>query len=322
MSPTEPPDEDEGQNEEIFGQENAATEYETTPQLTQGANSRDGEPDTNSDERPQELPEALREKRKADRHTANTKRRRTTGNISVDAVPPPRRSGRIHGLNYRDTLARPIEGEAIADDVRGLVSAVLSREAIQRFIEAVKHSKKPRAERARKPLDEIDLEDGDPAYRSIALRGRQLGYSEERTTFERIFARYDQLQYALGYQALKDERGYNKLPPNIVAEVCRMNGVKRETICARLKHGAGLLAFLPSSGEYLALAEERSREVLQRFHDELQGNRHFESICAVAMAWFEAVDQGKQFKHSEDINWDDLEEGEILERLQQLTATV
>ncbi|KAJ4178309.1 hypothetical protein NW767_014884 [Fusarium falciforme] len=335
MSPIEPLEEDEEQNEEILGQENAATEAETTPQLTQRANRRGGEPDTNSDERPQGLPEALREKRKADRHTANTKRRRTTGNVLVDAVPPPRRSGRIHGLNHRDTLERPIEGEAIADDVRGLVSAVLSREAIQRFVEAVKHSKKPRAERARKPLDEIDLEDGDPAYRPVALRGRQLNYSEERTTFERIFTRYDQLQYALGYQALKDERGYDKLPPNIVAEVCRMNGVSRETskkrnktgnkwnkVCARLRHGAGLLAFLPSSGEYLALAEERSRESLQRFHDELQGNDHFESICAVAIAWFEAVDQGKQFNHSEDVNWDDVEEGEILERLQQLTATV
>ncbi|KAJ4200334.1 hypothetical protein NW759_015911 [Fusarium solani] len=335
MSPPEPPGEDEGQNEEIFGQENAATEYETTPQLAQGVNRRDGEPDANSDERPQEPPEAPREKRKADRHTANTKRRRTTGNVFVDAVPLPRRSGRIYGLSHRDTLERPVEGEAIADDVRDLVSAVLSREAIQRFAEAVNHSKKPQAERARKPLDEIDLEDGDPAYRPIALRGRQLSYSEERTTFESIFIRYDQLQYALGYQALKDERGYDKLPPKIVTEICRMNGVSRETskkrnktgnkwnkVCAGLRHGAGLLAFLPSSGEYLALAEERSRESLQRFHDKLQGNDHFESICAVAIAWFEAVDQGKQFNHSEDVNWDDLEEGEILERLQQLTATV
>ncbi|KAF4990623.1 hypothetical protein FDECE_14287 [Fusarium decemcellulare] len=329
MSPTEPPEEDEGNDEESFGQENAA--IETTPQLTQGANSRDGEPDTNSDERPQELPEAPREKRKAGRHTANTKKRRMTGNI---AIPPPRMSERIQGLNHRGTLERPVEGEGVADDVRDLVSAVLSREAIQRFAEAVKHSKKPRAERARKPLDEIDLKDGNPALRSIALRGRQLSHGEERTTFERIFTRYDQLQYAQGYQALKDERGYDKLPPDIVAEVCRMNGVSRETskkrnktgnkwnkVCAKLKHGAGLLAFLPSSGEYLALAEEKRSESLRRFHDELQGNSHFESICAVAIAWFEAVDQGKQFKHSEDVNWDGLEDGEILETLQQSTAT-
>ncbi|KAM6512244.1 hypothetical protein FSOLCH5_009963 [Fusarium solani] len=260
MSPTEPPE--EGQDEEIFGQENAATEDETTPQLPQGVNRRDGELDTNSDERPQEPPEAPREKRKAGRHTANTKRRRTTGNVLVDAVQPPRRSGRIYGLNHRDTLERPVEGEAIADDVRDLVSAVLSREAIQRFAEAVNHSKKPQAERARKPLDEIDLEDGDPAYRPIALRGRQLSYSEERTTFERIFTRYDQLQYALGYQALKDERGYDKLPPNIVTEVCRMNGV----------------------------------------------------------TWFEAVDQGEQFMPSEDVDWDSLEEGDVLEALARLTA--
>ncbi|RTE69759.1 hypothetical protein BHE90_015859 [Fusarium euwallaceae] len=335
MSPTEPPEEDEGQTQETFGQENAATEYAALPQLTQGANRRDGELDTNSNERPQELPEAPREKRKADQHTANTKRQRTIGNVPVDADPLPRGRERLHGLNHRDTLERPMEDEAVADDVRDLVSAVLSREAIRRFAEAVKHSKKPRAERARKPLDEIDLEDGDPAYRPVALRGRQLNHSEERTTFERIFTRYDQLQYALGYQALKDERGYDKLPPNIVTEVCRMNGVSRETskkrnktgnkwnkVCARLRHGAGLLAFLPSSGEYLALAEERSRESLQRFHDELRGNDYFESICAMAVAWFEAVDQGRQFGHCEDVNWDDLEEGETLERLQQLTATV
>ncbi|KAJ4167377.1 hypothetical protein NW754_011192 [Fusarium falciforme] len=301
MSPTEPPE--EGQDEEIFGQENAATEDETTPQLPQEANRRDGEPDTNSDERPQEPPEAPREKRKADRHTANTKKRRTTRNVLVDAVPPPRRSGRIYGLNNRDTLERPVEGEAIADDVRDLVSAVLSREAIQRFAEAVKHSKKPQAERVRKPLDEIDLEDGDPAYRSIALRGRQLSYSEERTTFERIFTRYDQLQYALGYQALKDERGYDKLPPNIVTEVCRMNGRSS-----------------PSSGDYLALAEDGKGESLGRFHNELQGNDYFESICAVAIAWFEAVDQGKQFMPSEDVDWDSLEEGDVSEALERLTA--
>ncbi|RSL64887.1 hypothetical protein CEP53_003863 [Fusarium sp. AF-6] len=334
MSPTDPPEEDDGQPEESHGQENAATEYETTSQLPQGANSRDSEPDTNSDRTPQELPEVQREKRKADRQTANTKRRRTAGNVLVNAVPPPRRSGRICRLNHRDTRERLAEDSDIGNDVHELVSAVLSREAIQRFAEAVKHSKKPRAERSRKPLDEIDLEDGDPAFRPIALRGRQLSYGEERTTFERIFTRYDQLQYARGYQALKDERGYDKLPPSIVAEVCRMNGVSRETskkrnktgnkwnkVCGRLKDGAGLLAFLPSSGEYLALAEERSRESLQRFHDELQGNDGFESICAVAIAWFEAVDQGKQFNHSEDVNWDDLEEGEILETLQQLTAT-
>ncbi|RSL82140.1 hypothetical protein CDV31_016963 [Fusarium ambrosium] len=334
MSPTDPPEEDEGQNEEIYSQDNAATEYETTSQLPQGANGRDSEPDTNSDRRPQELPEVPREKRKVDRNIANTKRRRTTGNVLVDAVQPPRRSGRICRLNHRDTRERLAEDSDIGNDVHELVSAVLSREAIQRFAEAVKHSKKPRAERSRKPLDEIDLEDGDPAFRPIALRGRQLSYGEERTTFERIFTRYDQLQYARGYQALKDERGYDKLPPSIVAEVCRMNGVSRETskkrnkmgnkwnkVCGRLKNGAGLLAFLPSSGEYLALAEERSRESLQRFHDELQGNDGFESICAVAIAWFEAVDQGKQFNHSEDVNWDDLEEGEILETLQQLTAT-
>ncbi|KAL6353653.1 hypothetical protein LRP88_12966 [Fusarium phalaenopsidis] len=332
MSPTEPPE--EGQDEEIFGQENAATEDETMPQLPRGVNRRDGEPDTNSDERPQEPPEAPREKRKADQHTARTKKRRTTGNGLADAVPPSRRSEGVQGLKDRDTLERPAEGEATANDVRGLVSAVLGREAIRRFTEAVEHSKKPQAERARKPLDEIDLEDGDPAYRSIALRGRQLSYGQERTTFERILTRYDQLQYARGYQALKNERGYDKLPPDIVAEVCRMNGVSREAskkrnrtgnkwnkVCARLKHGAGLLAFLPSSGRYLDLAEEKSRESLQRFHKELQGNGHLESICAVAIAWLEAVDQGKQFKPSEDVDWDGLEEGEILETLRRLTAT-
>ncbi|KAL6359147.1 hypothetical protein LRP88_07364 [Fusarium phalaenopsidis] len=182
---------------------------------------------TNSDERPQEPPEAPREKRKADQHTARTKKRRTTGNGLADAVPPSRRSEGVQGLKDRDTLERPAEGEATANDVRGLVSAVLGREAIRRFTEAVEHSKKPQAERARKPLDEIDLEDGDPAYRSIALRGRQLSYGQERTTFERILTRYDQLQYARGYQALKNERGYDKLPPDIVAEVCRMNGEAR-----------------------------------------------------------------------------------------------
>ncbi|RTE69479.1 hypothetical protein BHE90_016141 [Fusarium euwallaceae] len=171
MSPTDPPEEDEGQNEEIYSQDNAATEYETTSQLPQGANGRDSKPDTNSDRRPQELPEVPREKRKVDRNIANTKRRRTTGNVLVDAVQPPRRSGRICRLNHRDTRERLAEDSDIGNDVHELVSAVLSREAIQRFAEAVKHSKKPRAERSRKPLDEIDLEDGDPAFRPIALRG-------------------------------------------------------------------------------------------------------------------------------------------------------
>ncbi|KAH6955693.1 hypothetical protein BKA56DRAFT_234298 [Ilyonectria sp. MPI-CAGE-AT-0026] len=170
--PTEPPEEDEGDDAGSIGRENVATEGETTLQLTQRASSRDHEPDINSDERPQEVPEAPREKRKANRHIANTKKRRMTGNDLVDAVPPPRRSERIQGLHHQVTLERSVEGEAISDDVRDLVSAVLSRGAIRRFAEAVKHSKKPRAERARKPLDEIDLEDGNPAFRSIALRGR------------------------------------------------------------------------------------------------------------------------------------------------------
>ncbi|RSL89656.1 hypothetical protein CEP52_014843 [Fusarium oligoseptatum] len=332
-----PPEEDaeedaEGETEGAEGyQYHAAIEDAVTPQLLQPVSGRDHEPEVDS-ERALEVSEAPKGKRKAGLHTANTKKQRTIRNNKVDAVAPSRRSERIQGLNHQNTLERSTD-EAAADNIRGLVSAVLSKEAIQRFVEVVKHSKKPRAEQARKPLDELDLEDGNPAFRSIAQRGRQLSYSQERTTFERIFTRYDQLQYARGYQALKDDMGYDKLPPYVVAEVCRMNGVSKETskkrnktgnqwnrVCAKLKHGAGLLAFLPSSKDYLALAEDGNGENLRRFHHELQSNHYFESICAVSIAWFEAVDQGKQFRPSDDVDWEHLEERDVLEALERLTA--
>ncbi|RSL81472.1 hypothetical protein CDV31_017033 [Fusarium ambrosium] len=174
-------------------------------------------------------------------------------------------------------LLQPVSGrdhEPEVDSERALEVSEAPKGKRKRFVEVVKHSKKPRAEQARKPLDELDLEDGNPAFRSIAQRGRQLSYSQERTTFERIFTRYDQLQYARGYQALKDDIGYDKLPPYIVAKVYRMN----------------------------------------------RSNHYFESICAVSIAWFEAVDQGKQFKPSDDVDWDSLEEGDVLGALERLTA--
>ncbi|KAJ4196913.1 hypothetical protein NW759_016370 [Fusarium solani] len=270
-----------------------------------------------------ETSESAGHKRKSGWNAINAKKRRIT-RIDDEGAQGP---------DQQETLERPVEDEAMPEDIRGLVAAVLSRDAIKRFVEAVEYSKRPLAERARKPLDQLELKDGNPDLKLIAQRGKQLSHSEERTNFESIFTRYDQLQYAQGYQALKDKLGYERLPTHVVAEVCHMNGVSRETskkrnktgkhwnrVCAEIEHGAGLLALVPSSGDYLTLAEEGRSESLKRFHHELQGNDYLEAICAVVVAWFEAVDNGKQFKSSDDVDWDSLEEDEVVEKLQCLTA--
>ncbi|EEU33491.1 uncharacterized protein NECHADRAFT_89435 [Fusarium vanettenii 77-13-4] len=62
---------------------------------------------------------------------------RTTTNDGVDE--------QTQGPNRQHALEKANEDEA---DVPSLVSAVLSRAAIKRFVEAVEHSKRPRAERA------------------------------------------------------------------------------------------------------------------------------------------------------------------------------
>ncbi|RSL43985.1 hypothetical protein CEP54_014859 [Fusarium duplospermum] len=291
---------------------------QATLQIGQVANE-----DGHSVEGTLETSESAGHKRKSGWNAINAKKRRITRVDDEEAQGP----------DQQETIERPVEDEAMPEDIRGLVAAVLSRDAIKRFVEAVEYSKRPLAERARKPLDQLELKDGNPDLKLIAQRGKQLSHSEERTNFESIFTRYDQLQYAQGYQALKDKLGYERLPTHVVAEVCHMNGVSRETskkrnktgkqwdkVCAEIEHGAGLLALVPSSGDYLSLAEEGRSESLKRFHHELQGNDYVEAICAVVVAWFEAVDNGKKFKSSDDVDWDSLEEDEVVGKLQCLTA--
>ncbi|KAM0437905.1 hypothetical protein ACHAPT_002270 [Fusarium lateritium] len=90
-----------------------------------------------------ETSESAGHKRKSGWKAINAKKRRIT---RVDGE-------RVQGPDRQDTLERPVENEAMSEDIRDLVASVLSRDAIKRLVEAVEYSKRPPAERARKPLD-------------------------------------------------------------------------------------------------------------------------------------------------------------------------
>lgn len=301
--------------------------------------------------------------------TPNKRRKFVSKRDWLDAVPAPRskelewrrvvhRTPEEEEIVERTTRLDKIKGqvekgrlvilptlspyESMADDVPRLVSAILSRDAIKQFVEAVKHSKKPPKDQIRKPLHELSLEEGDPAFRPMAERSKQMNETHERSEYNQINHRHDQLRYAENYQALRDERNVLRLPSSIVDEVCRMSkstpqrnkdrnkaGSKWREVCKKL--GAGLLAFIPccaihqspfsvTSANYVTLADKDKSEDLQRFHDMLD-IEYIHSICAVAQAWFRAVDDGKQFDPndiSQRDNWDDLTGDQIVTQLKEL----
>ncbi|KAL6410015.1 uncharacterized protein AUP68_06424 [Ilyonectria robusta] len=306
------------------------------------------------------------QKRMASQHGSRKRRKTTHKRDWADAVPA-RRSQRTAGqlthprgvseevdkqaerrnkmeehLEQSRFVVTPVlnEGETMADDVVRLASAILSKDAIKQLITAVKHSTRSPKEWVRKPLNQLELNDGNPAYMSIARRSKQMNETEERTDYSKITNRHDQLQFAKDCQTLRDERNVNRLPSDIVDDICKMSsstrqqvqdrnkeGAKWRSVCG--KYGSGLLALIPccrislspfdvSSGDYTALVQGKDNGRLRRFHELLDSN-YVRSICAVAEAWLKAVDEGKQFGIDivgSDVDWDNLREDEILEQLE------
>ncbi|KAJ2897764.1 domain-containing histone demethylation 3D [Zalerion maritima] len=81
----------------------------------------------------------------------------------------------------------------VADRVCRLALAIVSRDAVKQFAEAVEHSMRPAKDCKRKPLHALELKakDGDPEYIPIARRSMQMDATQKRTHFDRITNRYD-----------------------------------------------------------------------------------------------------------------------------------
>ncbi|CVL09195.1 uncharacterized protein FMAN_15450 [Fusarium mangiferae] len=81
------------------------------------------------------------------------------------------------------------KNETMADHVSRLALAMLSRDAVKQFV----------------------LEDGDPTYMFLAQRGKQTNETGKGIDYDQICNRNDQLQFAKSYQALRDERQFDRL---------------------------------------------------------------------------------------------------------------
>lgn len=281
--------------------------------------------------------------RKSQRTAANLSSNENDG--SEEAQGQQATLSKMEGHDERGRFVAPLPLDAtMADMVCRLGLAIVSRDAVKQFARAVQHSRRPPDDYKRRPLDELELEDGDPNCISMARRNKQINATEEKTDFNRISNRYDHLQLANCSQALRGELGLARLPSGTIEEICRMSGSTKQKfqdrnklgnawrrLCGDLPHGAGLLAYLPccridqspfgiTEKQYRALTDDKNG--LERFH-RLLDIEYVKSLCAAAEAWYEAMDKGEQFGSDEGgdgIDWDHLEEGEIVEQLQRLTA--
>ncbi|KAF4990624.1 hypothetical protein FDECE_14288 [Fusarium decemcellulare] len=232
--------------------------------------------------------------------------------------------------------------ESMADDVPRLVLAILSRDAVKQFVEAVKHSKKTPEGCKRRPLEALGVT-GKEAYKPMAQRGKQTSEGQKRTRCDLICNRNDQLQFAKHYQALRAQGQYQRLPSKALDEICKMGNFSRNnlkdynktgnnwmSVCNNMKHGEGLLPFIPCCSVSLSPFHVTARyyedlagsgDRLKRFHDLLDID-YVRSICAVAQTWFEAVDHGSRLdpEDDDDVDWDGIEEDEIVEQLKRLIS--